>query len=439
MFYGNNILEEHSEPNFDIVGSLICESVCMTEYHNRLKIYENCTDEAEKAVLESQLSVLYEITIKDIGEKILGALKKVWEFIKGIGKSIKNFFTRARIKELEARSEQLEKEVEKLLDINEDLRDKNDVLEKDKKLSKDENKILRKDLKEKEKENKELENKNKDLEKDLEKTKEERDKLADQNEKRKSRSAVMRAKIDKIIESAVENKYIYFDPYDYLTDNGESSMNNLSSDLKSFSERLEDNGVKDLLSKFGDQKFYRSTYYIIKDDILNTNKGKWNDLRDDQGGSTHIGDVIEDHLDKKAEKEKEQWLPVNGKRVRFFKHITETLHHLDSLRYNSLELSISKNIELSTKIASAYYNKSENTSNDSDEYDNLKASYKIFNSITGCLRKNSVYLAAVCKVLGKSVGACAAFVNSISIALGYEKIQIAIGNAAEKASEKKES
>jgi energy-coupling factor transporter transmembrane protein EcfT len=55
--------------NYDIAGSLICESVCMTEYNNRLIMYENCTDESERALLESQLVVLNEISIKDIGKK----------------------------------------------------------------------------------------------------------------------------------------------------------------------------------------------------------------------------------------------------------------------------------------------------------------------------------------------------------------------------------
>jgi hypothetical protein len=74
MFYGNSIFkqEESMLENCDIDSSPISpvyESIC-TEYNNRLIMHENCTDEYDKLILEAQLEVLYELSIKEIWGKI---------------------------------------------------------------------------------------------------------------------------------------------------------------------------------------------------------------------------------------------------------------------------------------------------------------------------------------------------------------------------------
>ena len=133
MFYGNTVLKQQESvlENYDLAGSLICESVCMTEYNNRLIIYENCTNESERTLLESQLEVLQEISIKDIGKKIIGALLKLWDHIKKLTKRIKDFITGARIKELKKRAEELEEKVAELEKNNAELGKENNHLKFD--------------------------------------------------------------------------------------------------------------------------------------------------------------------------------------------------------------------------------------------------------------------------------------------------------------------
>lgn len=409
MFYGNNILIEHSEPNFDIVGSLICESVCMTEYNNRIKIYENCTDETERAILEVQLDILNEISIKDIGDKIIGFFKKIWEMIKRIAGNIKDFFTRAKMREVKAAADQLAEEVKKLKEENEILAAKNDIKDQENKILKQEKSEAQKQLKTAQDENRANKINSFYHSKNSEHYKANADKLLE--------------KLTKIMESGADNKYIYFNPTDYLTDNGESSMKELRESLKVFADAITRTGVDNVY--FDMSSFDKNKYYIIKEEIL----------KDNEGGIDKIKSYIEKHLEEKAEKEKKQWIPIKGKEYNFFKYVGKMSIIFEDLEYNKLLNNIEKNVEFATKIASVYRNSYKSTDSHSNNYENLKDSYKIFSEIAKCFQTNLNYVTVISNIAGKTAGTCTAIVNSCRITLGVDKIQTFVGNVVAKAAE----
>lgn len=77
----NNTVKENANGNmFDIV------SVAYDEYCNYSSMLESCTDDNERAILEAKCEVLYEVSFKDIVEK----LKKMWEDFKAWVKKVWN-------------------------------------------------------------------------------------------------------------------------------------------------------------------------------------------------------------------------------------------------------------------------------------------------------------------------------------------------------------
>ena len=390
MFYGNSVLNQQDSvvENYDLAGSLICESVCMTEYNNRLIIYENCTNESERTLLESQLEVLQEISIKDIGKKIIGALLKLWDHIKKLTKRIKDFITGARIKELKKRAEELEEKVAEL-----------------------------------EKNNAELGKENNHLKFDL-------------KSKTDTYDTQIKEKLNKIIEKAIKNKYIYFNPFDYLNNDAKSSFTYLESQLKNYLNRRVDNRRNKDIYIFdpNSESINRETYYIIKKEFLD----KDSVLTRDSGGETWMKTYIENDLEEKLETNKKKFTPIQGKETDFFKFVEDRFIYLEDVSFNTLAAKLSRSTETSAKIAKKYFEEAVKLSNkefpdnylededkeedQSEKYNQLKASYQTFNNITMCLRQNSVYLTGLCHVMGESVGALGAIVNSCRIILGMDAI-----------------
>jgi hypothetical protein len=415
MFYGNNILKQQDSviENYDIAGSLICESVCMTEYNNRLIMYENCTDESERALLESQLVVLNEISIKDIGKKIIGALMELWKRITKIAKRIKDFITGARLRELKKRAEELEKKVAELEKNNAELGKENNHLKFDLKSKTDTYDTVIATQNSFHKIGQDV------LQKSLDKT--------------QSNYTQIKEKLNKIIEKAVKNKYIYFNPFDYLNIDAESSFTYLESQLKNYLNRRVDNRRNKDIYIFdpNSESINRETYYIIKKEFLD----KDSVLTRDSGGETWMKAYIENDLEEKLETNKKKFTPIKGKETDFFKFVNDNYIWLEDVSFNSLAASLTRSTEFSTKIAKKYFDEADKIpnkdqiynltsygkeENQSEKYNQLKASYHTFNNITKCLRQNSVYLTGLCTVMGKSVGALEAVVKSCTIVLGME-------------------
>lgn len=416
MFYGNSVLKQQDSvvENYDLAGSLICESVCMTEYNNRLIMYENCTDESERALLESQLEVLQEISIKDIGKKIIGALMKLWEHIKRIAKKIKDFITGARIKELKKRAEELEEKVAELEKNNAELGKENNHLKFDLKSKTDTYDTVIATQNTFHKTVQDV------LQKSLDKT--------------QFNYTQIKEKLNKIIEKAVKNKYIYFNPFDYLNIDAESSFAYLESELKNYLKMVDNKRYKDIyIFDPNSKSINRETYYIIKKKFLDKDGA----LTRDSGGETWMKACIEIDLDEKLETNKKKFTPIKGKETDFFKFVEDRFINLEDVRFNSLAAKLSRSTETSAKIAKKYFEEAakittnkelindyledeDKEEDQSEKYNQLKASYHTFNNITMCLRQNSVFLTGLCHVMGESVGALGAVVNSCRIILGMD-------------------
>lgn len=102
MIYGNKFLPKKEESIS--VQEFGIESIAYNEYHNYKSLLESCTDESAKPVLEAQVEILYEVSFKDIIEKI----KKAWNDFKAWVKSIwdKIFNKKKIVKEKKKKAEE---------------------------------------------------------------------------------------------------------------------------------------------------------------------------------------------------------------------------------------------------------------------------------------------------------------------------------------------
>lgn len=94
MYYGkiineNNIQIGDLNEDFDFLNSIV-----YNEYLNMKSILENCT--SRDVILESQVELLHELSIKDIIDKIANAFKKIIEFIKDKIDKIKAWFKKKK-------------------------------------------------------------------------------------------------------------------------------------------------------------------------------------------------------------------------------------------------------------------------------------------------------------------------------------------------------
>ena len=87
-------------------------SVVYEEYLNRKNLLEACIDSNERTILESQVELLQEISIKDIFERIKEALGRFVEWIRKLIEKVKNFFTGAKYKAAEKEIEELKKQID---------------------------------------------------------------------------------------------------------------------------------------------------------------------------------------------------------------------------------------------------------------------------------------------------------------------------------------
>ena len=107
MFYG--IIDENCADNNYIDN----KSVCLAEFYNRVAMFENCADESEAAILEAQVEVLYEISIKEIFVKIKNWVKR--QLLKLV-RWLKKLFSSGKQTKFKDRILKLLTKAEKLLD-----------------------------------------------------------------------------------------------------------------------------------------------------------------------------------------------------------------------------------------------------------------------------------------------------------------------------------
>lgn len=90
----SNIINDESL----LFGSISLESVVYNEYLMNNSLLENCSNEDERKYLEEKTNILLEISFKDIGDKIIKAIKFLKEKIKELIGRIKGFFKKEKLK-----------------------------------------------------------------------------------------------------------------------------------------------------------------------------------------------------------------------------------------------------------------------------------------------------------------------------------------------------
>ncbi len=107
MIYGNVFLPPNNKEETISVKEFGIESIVYNEYYNYKSLLETCVTDNNRAILEAQVEILYEVSIKDIWEKI----KKMW---KDLIQWFKNLWNKIFNKEekLKKKEEEIQKRVD---------------------------------------------------------------------------------------------------------------------------------------------------------------------------------------------------------------------------------------------------------------------------------------------------------------------------------------
>ena len=96
MIYGNKFLpKEDISTESASMRDFGIESVVYNEYYNYLSLLENCKDETNKCILEAQVSILYEVSVKDIFNIISKAIRFIIKKIKELIKMIQSYISKS--------------------------------------------------------------------------------------------------------------------------------------------------------------------------------------------------------------------------------------------------------------------------------------------------------------------------------------------------------
>lgn len=192
-----------------LFGSISLESVVYNEYLMNNSLLENCSNEDERKYLEEKTNILLEVSFKDIGDKIMKAIKFLKEKIKELIGKIKGFFKKEKLKKAQKDLTNAENKIRELDRENGILKEKlKDLSDEKEKSDKDYN--------------------------DMKSAKERSDK--DYNDMKTANDKTSK-KISDIAAKAIGNKYIYFDINKYINFKNTMSLrnyfNSISYELKS--------------------------------------------------------------------------------------------------------------------------------------------------------------------------------------------------------------
>ena len=108
MIYGNKFLPKKEESISMIEFGI--ESIAYNEYRNYKSLLESCTDDSSRPILEAQVTILREVSFKDIIERIKKAWKDFKEWIMGIFEKI--FGKKEHLNKIAKESEAMAKEIQ---------------------------------------------------------------------------------------------------------------------------------------------------------------------------------------------------------------------------------------------------------------------------------------------------------------------------------------
>ena len=107
MIYGQQFLREATTSRNTSLDELY--SVAWTEYNNKKRLMESCNDYIQRSLLEAQVDVLREVSLKDIGNKIKEVFQKIINWIKSVIDKIIGLFSKEKKEKAVAAKEKIKK------------------------------------------------------------------------------------------------------------------------------------------------------------------------------------------------------------------------------------------------------------------------------------------------------------------------------------------
>ena len=220
MIYGQTFLNESVNRNRRDSSLSLLESVAFDEYQNRVAMLESCKDEHTRSLIEAQIEVLREVSLKDIKDKFLAFLKKIGDFIKKIIDKIKSFFNKDDKKKQEEELKAVKKKLEEANLMNEKLKKEN--FEQNMKNLNSEHELngeliqAKRDLQNRDRELDATNKKLQDTNNALDKKKRELDAANSKLKDVAAEKEALTKKLDSVFSKAIENPLLYFNAYNYF-------------------------------------------------------------------------------------------------------------------------------------------------------------------------------------------------------------------------------
>lgn len=95
MIYGQQFLREATTSRRNTSLDELY-SVAWSEYNNKKRLMESCNSYTQRSLLEAQVDVLREVSLKDIGNKIKEIFQKIINWIKGVIDKVVGLFTKEK-------------------------------------------------------------------------------------------------------------------------------------------------------------------------------------------------------------------------------------------------------------------------------------------------------------------------------------------------------
>lgn len=420
-FYGNQFLIKENN-TIENISEFI--SYSYNELCNYNSLLESCTDDKEREILEAKVEVLYEISMKDIGIFIRKAINRIIEIIRDAWNRIKEFFKSKKSKMMEEEIKDLKKKVNDLekdkVDIETMYKEKVFNLKNENDNYKSKISGMEQDIKNKDNQHdktvKDYQNRV-DTWRDRSKTWE------DQNSENQNERIKLGKKISSILAQLSQNKFIYFNMYDYIVKDFDPVRFINSSEFQHMFElKYDDNGN----SIFRMDDIKENKYInIINDDMYKKMEKYQGNTNVSNGGYNHyaINRVIEQDLEEKMNKSK-------------YNDINELIDHLEwlcsgyqitacnrlcngyNILANRLHNSLGKYTKFDTSL-DPHESKSQDGINKKsmDEYSFIiKTSQEILRIISN----NAQYLSVFCRFAGKASGSAEQALMTYKLATAEE-------------------
>ena len=295
MYFGTEALKADKRLNPALVTeSVTIDSVVYNEYLNRKALFEACTDENQKPLLEAQVEVLCEASVKDFIDKVKKLINSFMEWVKKLIKKVKDFFTGAKYKAQQEEIEKLKKELASKnisnINLDKEIKDLKEKLEKTEKSSSDKDATISK--------------KDKEIEAEKHATEFEKGKIKDlinSNSQTRSELENQLDRLEKLKASIADpTPEAFFDARNYLR--GDFSPQKLARCAHNVADALGDKYERSSKQSIENWLEEYENYMCILNDKTKERLGKDSDLEGGFVNHSSFVKLVEEDIQEEAEK-----------------------------------------------------------------------------------------------------------------------------------------